>query len=92
MVQDHAVGETQGKILDRSRERLGTSDLAVVAWRRLMLKTAHALRDRGIRPPATTAPSVPFNEIRPEVINFQKGNTWKEFAPLPKRLIHEPAE
>ena len=87
MVQDHAVGETQGKILDRSKERLGTSDLAVVAWRRLMLKTAHALRDAGTAPPAASAEGVPFDKIRPEVINFAAGETWKEFAPLPDALM-----
>jgi phenylpropionate dioxygenase-like ring-hydroxylating dioxygenase large terminal subunit len=90
MVQDHAVGETQGRILDRSRERLGTSDLAVVAWRRLMLKNARALRDEGARPPATQ-PGVPFNKIRPEVINFGAGETWKDLAPLPAGLNLESA-
>jgi phenylpropionate dioxygenase-like ring-hydroxylating dioxygenase large terminal subunit len=92
MVQDHAVGETQGKILDRTRERLGTSDLAVVAWRRLMLKTAHALRDHGTPPPASTSPSVPFNQIRPEVINFKRGETWRELAPLSDGLVLETAD
>jgi hypothetical protein len=36
LVQDHAVSETQGPIVDRTREHLGTSDLALIAWRRLM--------------------------------------------------------
>jgi phthalate 4,5-dioxygenase oxygenase subunit len=90
MVQDHAVGETQGQILDRSKEHLGTSDLAVVAWRRLMLKTARALRAGGAPPPAT-APGVPFDKIRPEVINFKAGETWKELAPLIHGLNLEAA-
>ena len=92
MVQDHAVGETQGKILDRTKERLGTSDLAVVAWRRLMLKTAHALRREGIRPPAATPQGVPFDRIRPEVINFSGAESWTQLAPLPESLVLEAAD
>jgi phthalate 4,5-dioxygenase oxygenase subunit len=86
MVQDHAVGETQGLILDRSRENLGTSDLAVVAWRRMMLKAARALRDHGVQPPAAGAADIPFNQIRPEVINFKDGESWKQHAPLSAEL------
>jgi phthalate 4,5-dioxygenase len=92
MVQDHAVGETQGKILDRSRERLGSSDTAVVAWRRLMLKTATSLRDDSVSPPAATKASVPFDKIRPEVINFKNGESWKDFAPLPDGLVLNSAQ
>jgi phthalate 4,5-dioxygenase oxygenase subunit len=90
MVQDHAVGETQGRILDRSREHLGTSDLAVVAWRRLMLKTARALRDTGAAPPATQ-PGVRFDKIRPEVVFFGAGQTWKDLAPLAPGLTLDVA-
>jgi len=35
--QDRAVQETMGKIYDRSRERLGTTDLAIIAARRMLL-------------------------------------------------------
>jgi hypothetical protein len=92
MVQDHAVGETQGEILDRSREHLGTSDLAVVAWRRLMLRTARALRDGGVQPPSANQDAVHFDKIRPEVINFKVGQTWKDFVPLPASLTVETVE
>lgn len=91
MVQDHAVGETQGLILDRSREHLGTTDLAVVAWRRLMLKAARALRENGVRPPAAGASPVAYDKIRPEVINFTADETWKEHAPLAPDLVLENA-
>jgi phthalate 4,5-dioxygenase oxygenase subunit len=85
MVQDHAVGETQGRILDRSKEHLGTSDLAVVAWRRQMLKVARGYRDQGLRPPGTE-PGVPFGMIRAEVANYDASETWKTRAPLPADL------
>jgi phthalate 4,5-dioxygenase oxygenase subunit len=90
MVQDHAVGETQGRILDRSKERLGPSDVAVVAWRRMVLKIARALRADGVRPPGTL-PGVPFDKIRAEVLNFTANQTWKEQAPLGVGLSGEAA-
>ena len=85
MVQDHAVGETQGKILDRTKEHLGTSDLAVVAWRRMMLKAARALRAQAARPPGSLA-ATPFSQIKAEVVYFDADRTWKDQAPLPVEL------
>lgn len=41
--QDCAVQESMGPITDRSRERLGSSDRAIVSFRRLMLGLARAL-------------------------------------------------
>jgi hypothetical protein len=38
--QDMAVQESMGPIYDRSKEHLGTSDLAVIAMRRLLLQAA----------------------------------------------------
>ena len=43
--QDHAATETMGTIVDRSRERLGTSDLPVVHMRRILLSQAKAFKD-----------------------------------------------
>ncbi len=40
--QDRAVQETMGKIYDRTLERLGTTDLAIIAARRMLLQ---ALKD-----------------------------------------------
>jgi phthalate 4,5-dioxygenase oxygenase subunit len=39
VLEDVAIQESQGAIVDRSKERLGTSDLAVVRTRRLLLDT-----------------------------------------------------
>ena len=41
--QDSAVQESMGPIVDRSRERLGASDSAIIAWRKMMLKVAKDL-------------------------------------------------
>lgn len=50
-LQDLAVQESQGRIADRSREFLGTSDTAIASCRRRMLQAATALSN-GIEPPA----------------------------------------
>lgn len=43
--QDQAIQESMGPIVDRSRERLGTSDTAIIAMRRLLLDEIRALAE-----------------------------------------------
>jgi len=45
--QDIAMWETMGPIADRSRERLGASDIAIVQFRRIMVDAARRVRDGG---------------------------------------------
>jgi phthalate 4,5-dioxygenase oxygenase subunit len=42
--QDQAVQESMGPVVDRTRERLGTSDTAIIAMRRLLLQEIGALQ------------------------------------------------
>src|SRR5262249_30976671 len=56
--QDSAVQESMGRIVDRSREHLGTSDTAVIAARRLLLNEVRALENGGELPYAATHPGV----------------------------------
>jgi phthalate 4,5-dioxygenase oxygenase subunit len=42
--QDQAIQESMGPNVDRTRERLGTSDTAIIAARRLLLQEIHALQ------------------------------------------------
>jgi phthalate 4,5-dioxygenase oxygenase subunit len=46
-LQDSAIQETMGAIVNRSRETLGSSDTAIVAFRRMMLEQARHLRETG---------------------------------------------
>jgi phthalate 4,5-dioxygenase len=85
VTQDHAVSETQGRILDRTKEHLGTSDVAVVAWRRLLLKAARALAESG-QAPAALDPSVPWKVIRADTKVYPAERTWKQELPLDPRL------
>lgn len=86
LVQDHAVGETQGRILDRSREHLGTSDVAIIAWRRLMLRTAKLLAETGEAPPGVHA-AIPFGAVSSETLTFSTASSWRDLAPLVPELV-----
>ncbi len=44
--QDIAMWETMGKIANRSDDRLGASDIAIVEFRRIMVAAAQAMQDR----------------------------------------------
>jgi phenylpropionate dioxygenase-like ring-hydroxylating dioxygenase large terminal subunit len=50
-VQDQAIQESQGPIVDRTQEHLGTSDSAIIRVRRRLLNAARALREHGTPPP-----------------------------------------
>ena len=43
--QDQALQESMGPVVDRTRERLGTSDTAIIAMRRLLLQEIRALEE-----------------------------------------------
>jgi phenylpropionate dioxygenase-like ring-hydroxylating dioxygenase large terminal subunit len=49
--QDQAIQESMGPIVDRTRERLGTSDTGIIAMRKLLLEEIHGL-ERGQEPVA----------------------------------------
>jgi phenylpropionate dioxygenase-like ring-hydroxylating dioxygenase large terminal subunit len=89
LTQDHAVSETQGPILDRTKEHLGTSDVAVVAWRRLLLRAARALAEKG-EAPSLVSGDIDWGRIKAATIVFGPDQTWKEVAPLGEEGRHLP--
>ena len=60
--QDIAMWETMGRIADRSKDWLGTSDIAVARFRRIMVDAAIAMRDNAIAL-GTTQPHIPHAGI-----------------------------
>jgi len=50
IVQDALANETQGPVQDRTKERLGTNDVSIVAGRKLLLKAIRAVQE-GHEPP-----------------------------------------
>jgi hypothetical protein len=57
-LEDQAITESMGSILDRSREHLGTADTMVIRTRRRLLDAARALEEHGTAPPGARDPSV----------------------------------
>jgi phthalate 4,5-dioxygenase oxygenase subunit len=74
--QDIAMWEGMGPITDRSQERLGASDVAVAAFRRLMLDAARTMRDSG-KAIGTDEPHVAhgtissFEGVVPKTVNWR---------------------
>ena len=50
-VQDQAIQESQGDVVDRALEHLGTSDTAIIQVRKRLMGAARGLREAGTPPP-----------------------------------------
>ncbi len=57
-IEDTAMMESMGPIYDRSQEHLGSSDVAVIATRRRLIKLACDLREDGTEPFAALQPEL----------------------------------
>src|SRR5262249_39072285 len=74
--QDIAMWEGMGAISDRSAERLGSSDVAVAAFRRLMVEAARTMQEGGAAI-GTTVPRVPhatissYEGVVPKTVNWR---------------------
>jgi phthalate 4,5-dioxygenase oxygenase subunit len=74
--QDIAMWEGMGSISDRTTERLGASDVAVAAFRRLMVEAARTMQNGG---PAigATSPRIPhatissYEGVVPKTVNWR---------------------
>jgi phthalate 4,5-dioxygenase oxygenase subunit len=72
--QDHAVQESMEPIVDRSEEHLGTSDLAVIKMRRLLLDSINCLQN-GDDPPGIRSR---YPKIRPVEKILPPDLSWRE--------------
>lgn len=77
--QDIVMWETMGPIADRTKERLGASDLAVVEFRKLMVDAAKQMRDKGVAI-GTTTPHIPHTHIRSSESIVSKSTDWRTFT------------
>jgi hypothetical protein len=73
-LQDAAMQESMGPIVDRSQERLGPSDRVIIQVRQRLLKAAQALRTQGITPPGVDNPAL--YRVRPVGIFISKDADW----------------
>jgi hypothetical protein len=80
IIEDHALAEIQGPVVDRTRERLGATDAAVEALRRHLLDGARALVSGG--DPLGVHASIPFGRIAGADFVKPIGTPWQEACPL----------
>jgi hypothetical protein len=76
-MQDASLQESMGRIVDRTNERLGTSDAAIIAARRTLLRAAEDLAEGG-PPPIATEPEAQY--VRSASILIPKGVPFAEGA------------
>jgi phenylpropionate dioxygenase-like ring-hydroxylating dioxygenase large terminal subunit len=74
-LQDAAVQESMGAIVDRSREHLGASDAGIVQVRRRLLEAARLLRDGDAEPPGVTEPDA--YRVRGCQMLLERGADWR---------------
>jgi phthalate 4,5-dioxygenase oxygenase subunit len=74
-VQDIAVQESMGAIVDRTQDHLGTSDTAIVAARRVLMQTArnlsHTADPPGLKPQSQRVRAISI--VLPKGVPFQEG-------------------
>jgi phthalate 4,5-dioxygenase len=57
-LQDAAMTTSMGATMNRTREHLGTTDMAIIKARQILLRAARALREQGITPPGADQPEL----------------------------------
>jgi phthalate 4,5-dioxygenase len=86
--QDIAMWETMGPIADRSRERLGVSDVAIAHFRRIMVEAARMVRDGG--PAIGAGPErIPHTKLASFEGIVPKSTDWKALNAAPEELERE---
>lgn len=81
--QDIAMWETMGPIADRSHDRLGASDLAIVEFRRQMVQAAKTMQQGG---PAigTSEPRIPHYKLKSFQGVVPKETDWRQLGTAPE--------
>jgi phthalate 4,5-dioxygenase oxygenase subunit len=76
-LQDQAITESMGPIVDHRLEHLAPSDQMITRTRRRLLMAARALRDRGVLPPGVEDPEV-FRGARSGYFVSDDQSPWQE--------------
>jgi hypothetical protein len=74
--QDTMATESAGPVYDRTREHLGSTDVAVTRMHRMLIRAAKALADSGELPPALGG-SGDFRAIRGAEKILAAGEDWR---------------
>jgi len=88
--QDMAMWETMGAIADRSKERLGVSDVAIVHFRRIMVEAVRTMRDGG-KAIGTGPGAVPHVALASFAGIVPKATDWKTLGGVTPPAFSQPA-
>jgi hypothetical protein len=83
--QDAAVQEGMGPIYDRTKEHLGSSDLAIIRVRQRLMDAAKELREKGVPPPGVVEPAL--YRVRGAAAVLPKDADWLEATRGIRKLI-----
>jgi phthalate 4,5-dioxygenase len=83
--QDIVMWESMGPVVDRTHDRLGASDLAIVEFRKQMVEAARTVAAGG---PAigTTSPRVPLAKLQSFEGVVPKSADWRQLGATPEEL------
>jgi nitrite reductase/ring-hydroxylating ferredoxin subunit len=85
--QDMAVTESMGGVYDRASEHLGTSDMAIIRMRRMLIKAARDLAE-GIEPIGVD-PNLPYTTIRSAERNIAVNDDWRKLGTDADPIVQE---
>jgi phthalate 4,5-dioxygenase oxygenase subunit len=91
-MEDHAVTESMGPILDRSNEHLGSSDVMIARTRRRLIQAAQALADKGTVPPGVDEPEVYRQRSGGVLLATEKASDWFEATAQARRAYVQNSE
>ena len=77
-LQDQAITESMGPIVDHELEHLAPSDQMITRTRRRLLMAARALRERGTTPPGIDNPEI-YRGARSGYLVSPDKSPWREF-------------
>jgi len=89
--QDIAMWESMGAISDRTKERVGASDFAVVEFRRLMVEAARQMRDTGVAI-GTSEPHIPHVKIASFEGVVPKTADWRTLGVAEEEVVLRKSE
>ena len=83
--QDIAMWETMGPIADRSHDRLGASDLAIVEFRRQMVQAAKTMQQDG-KAIGAEEPRIPHYKLKSFQGIVPKEEDWRQLGTAPEEV------
>jgi len=89
-MQDAAMTTSMGPIMDRTRERLGSTDAMVIQTRRRLINAVKAHMERGVTPPGVDNPDV--YHVRSGGVFLPEGADWVQSTAELRRAFTEHPE